>query len=63
MLKSDYRGIKKLNRGPGGWKCPCCNPFDRHPRNMKHKAHRLARHVRKNDLRVLKSHLKAVEVV
>lgn len=42
-LKQEYKAIHKLRAGPGGWYCPCCNPYGRHPRNMKHLAHRLVR--------------------
>jgi len=49
-LKKDYKGINKLKGGPGGWHCPCCNPYHCHPRNMKRKASRLARRKRKQNL-------------
>jgi hypothetical protein len=49
MLKKDYRGVKKLCKGPGGWKCPCCNPFGRSPANMKPQARRLLRRVKKQE--------------
>lgn len=32
--------------GPGGISCPCCNPYNCHPRNMKHLVRRKLR--RKN---------------
>jgi hypothetical protein len=50
-MKSETIGIKKLNAGPGGWHCPCCNPFHCHPRKMKAKARRMVRHINKQNLR------------
>lgn len=50
-LKKDYLGTHKLNAGPGGWRCPCCNPYGRSPRKMKAQAHRLLRRVSKQALR------------
>ena len=52
-LSKDYRGIAKLNGGPGGWRCPCCNPYRCAPCRMKAKAHRLARRVGKAALRAV----------
>lgn len=49
-LARHYDGHPKLNGGPGGWKCPCCNPFRCAPRRMKAKAHRFIR--RKENERV-----------
>jgi hypothetical protein len=46
-LKKTYRSHKKLNAGPGGWGCPCCNPYRCHPRRMKSKARRFVRRVEK----------------
>jgi len=46
----DYREHKKLNGGPGGWRCTCCNPYRTEPRNMKARAHRLSRRVSKHRL-------------
>lgn len=40
-LKKEYHGENKLNRGPGGWRCPCCSWGP--PRKVKPMAHRLAR--------------------
>jgi hypothetical protein len=50
-MKNEIKGIKKLNAGPGGWGCPCCNPFGCSPRKMKHKARRMIRHINKQNLR------------
>lgn len=52
-LKRNYRGVKKLSGGPGGWHCPCCNPYDCAPRNMKRKARRLVRRTSKQLLRLV----------
>jgi len=48
-LKREYTksGVGKMNGGPKGWKCPCCNPYNCHPRNMKALAHRRLRRVSK----------------
>jgi hypothetical protein len=40
----------KLKGGPGGWDCPCCNPFYCSPRKMKALARRLARRKLRIDL-------------
>lgn len=40
-----------LNAGPGGWFCPCCNPYGMHPRKGKPLAARLVRRNMKNQLR------------
>lgn len=42
---------KKLLNGPGGHRCPCCNPFGKHPRKSKKLASRHARRVSKTNLR------------
>ena len=42
-LSKEYKGITKLNGGPGGWRCSCCNPYNCEPRKMKRKARRLVR--------------------
>lgn len=44
-LKRDYTksSVGKLDGGPGGWKCGCCNPYHCHPRNMKALARRRVR--------------------
>lgn len=44
-LRKDYKGIAKLNAGPGGWHCNCCNPFGCNPRKMKPLARRHVRRV------------------
>ena len=49
-LAKDYR-CKKMNAGPGGWGCPCCNPFNKGPRRMKVLARRYVRHVAKSAIR------------
>lgn len=47
-LKKDYLGKSpKLERGPGGWRCLCCNPYRCQPRRMKARAHRLLRRIEK----------------
>jgi len=50
-MRSETIGIKKLNGGPGGWHCPCCNPMGCSPRKMKAKARRMTRHINKQKLR------------
>lgn len=40
---AEAREVNKLSDGPGGWKCPCCNP-----RITKAKTRRIVRHVVKN---------------
>ncbi len=50
-MRSETIGIKKLNGGPGGWRCPCCNPMGCSPRKMKAKARRMTRHINKQNLR------------
>jgi hypothetical protein len=49
-LKKDYLGFPKLNAGPGGWHCPCCNAYGCCARKMKDRAHRLFRRVAKLNL-------------
>jgi len=51
-LKRDYTKstVGKLDGGPGGWKCRCCNPFNCHPRNMKALARRRVRRVGRVEL-------------
>lgn len=49
-LARDYRHNKKLQGGPGGWYCSCCNPFRCSPRRMKPLARRLARRTTKHRL-------------
>lgn len=49
-LKKDYRSVKKLNAGPGGWRCGCCNPMGCSPRKMKVRARRMLRHVSKQNV-------------
>lgn len=49
-LKKDYLDIKKLNAGPGGWLCPCCNPYHCSPNKMKKLARRRLRHLKKQNL-------------
>lgn len=46
-LKKDYIGVAKLQEGPGGWKCRCCNPYGCSPRKMKAKARRRVRRTSK----------------
>lgn len=50
-MKKSYLGHKKLNGGPGGWSCPCCNNYGCSPRHMKARARRLVRRVTKQTLR------------
>lgn len=50
-LKKNYRSSKKLNGGPGGWDCPCCNNYGCLARHMKARARRLVRRVAKQELR------------
>jgi hypothetical protein len=45
-LKRDYITHKKLDGGPGGWHCPCCNKYGTN-RKIKPKARRLVRRVNK----------------
>lgn len=47
---SEYIGYKKLRAGPGGIKCPCCNPFHCHPRKSKPVMRRHKRRVDKQRL-------------
>ena len=50
-LARDYKsGVGKVNGGPGGWKCACCNSYGCHPRNMKALAHRRVRRVARVEL-------------
>lgn len=51
-MKKDYREHKKLQGGPGGWRCACCNPYGRSPRKMKANARRLVRRVTKQKIQV-----------
>lgn len=48
-LKKDYKHVKKLNAGPGGWHCPCCNPMGCSSRKMKVRARRMLRRVTKQN--------------
>ena len=41
-----YAVCGKLNAGPGGWNCPCCNNFSS-PRKGKPKARRIFRRTTK----------------
>ena len=50
-LKKSYLKHKKLRSGPGGWGCPCCNPYSCSPRRMKKLARRLVRRVSKQETR------------
>lgn len=50
-LSKDYRSISKLQGGPGGWHCVCCNPCRCHPRKMKRTARRLTRRVNRQRVR------------
>lgn len=36
--------------GPGGFNCPCCNPWNVHPRKSKAWNHRYARRKMKHEL-------------
>ena len=47
-LKKDY---KHIDDGVVGWKCACCNPYNVHPRNMKHLVRRRVRRTTKHDMR------------
>mgnify|MGYP006931609950 CR=1 FL=1 len=51
-LKRDYVKVQcgKMRDGPGGWQCPCCNPFGCSPRKMKPLARRRLRRNRKQNL-------------
>lgn len=49
-IKTIYKGVKKLNHGPGGIGCPCCNTFGCCPQKMKPRSRRLARRVKKQEL-------------
>lgn len=50
-LKRDYKDKKKLDGGPGGWHCPCCNHYGCCARKMKPKARRLTRRTNKHNLK------------
>ena len=50
-VKEYTEASEKLHGGPGGWYCPCCNPFHCNPRNMKAKARRIVRRVNKQRLK------------
>ena len=39
-----------LTVGPGGWKCPCCNPYYKTPRKAKPLSHRATRRHMKQEL-------------
>ena len=52
-LKKDYHKHNKLNGGPGGWHCPCCNNYGSSPRKMKPLARRLVRRVKKLALKLI----------
>ena len=54
-LAKEYFGKGKLQAGPGGWGCPCCNPYGCHPRNMKHLARR---HVRRKSKLAVRRQIK-----
>ena len=49
-LKKTYLGIKKLDKGPGGWHCSCCNPYRCSVRKMKARARRLTRRISRHEL-------------
>jgi hypothetical protein len=51
-LKKDYRG---KHIGPGGIDCPCCNPYNCHPRKSKPLSKRMKRRKDKEEVRKLKS--------
>lgn len=46
MRKNYHKGV-----GPGGIGCPCCNPYNTHPRNMKHKVRRVNRRKAKQNIK------------
>lgn len=48
-LKRDYirTTTGKMTSGPGGWHCPCCNPYSCEVRKMKRKARRRIRRTAK----------------
>jgi hypothetical protein len=48
-MSKDYREYQRT--GPGGLGCACCNPYNCHPRNMKHLVRRKARRIEKQKLR------------
>jgi hypothetical protein len=50
MLKRDYKGLGKMDSGPGGWHCPCCNSYGTSARKMKPLARRRLRRVSKQRL-------------
>jgi hypothetical protein len=52
-LKKDYRTevCGKLRDGLGGWRCPCCNPYDMSPRKMKPLARRRLRRTSKQKIK------------
>lgn len=47
-LKKDYLSEPKLDGGPGGWHCPCCNKYRTCARKMKPLARRRVRRNFKN---------------
>lgn len=49
-LKKDYYGHDKTQIGPGGLKCPCCNPGVAGTRKFKHASRRLLRRISKQAL-------------
>jgi ubiquitin C-terminal hydrolase len=52
-IQKEYtEASEKLNGGPGGWKCPCCNNYQCSPRKMKMKAHRVARRNNKQKMNI-----------
>lgn len=51
MKEKEYTENAKLNAGPGGWKCPCCNPYGVPTRKMRKLAHRRIRRTKKNLLK------------
>lgn len=50
-LKNDYREVQCV--GPGGLYCACCNPYNCHPRNMKHLVRRKKRRADKQEVQKL----------
>lgn len=48
-----YHEFGKLRGGPGGLRCPCCNPYGCSPRKMKPKARRFVRRKLKEDIKKL----------
>jgi hypothetical protein len=48
-MKCEYREHQRV--GPGGLYCPCCNPYNVHPRKMKHLVRRKVRRITKSETR------------